>query len=78
MGCGFLLARRRYCHIDGYHRRHRHEHDEALTLHLVARLPVWGFGGLRSPLRIAPCLECKIAGRGYYCDGGDNGRDERA
>lgn len=78
VGCGFLLAHRRYCRKGRHHRRHRRDYDEALTLHLVARLPVWGFGGLRSPLRLAPCLLCKIVGRGCYCDGGDGGRGERA
>lgn len=78
VGCESLLARRRYCRKGRHHRRHRHDYDEALTLHLVAKLPVWGFGGLRSPLRLAPCLVCKIVGRGYYCDGGDGGRGERA
>ncbi len=40
VGCGFLLARHHYCRKGRHHRRHRHDYDEALTLHLVARLPV--------------------------------------
>lgn len=76
VGRGFLLARRYY--RKGRHRLRRHDYDEALILHLVAKLLVWGFVGLRSPLRLAPCLVCKIVGCGYYCDGGDGGRGERA
>lgn len=76
--CGFLLARRR-CYRKGRH-RHRGQHDyrEDLILHLFARLPVWVIVGSHSLPMLASCLVCKIVWPGCCCDGGDDGRGERA
>lgn len=76
--CGFLLARRR-CYHKG-RRRHRGQHDyaEDLILHLFARLLESVIVGWHSLRILASCLVCKIVWPGYCCDGGDDGRGERA
>lgn len=77
VGCGYLLARRRCYRKGRHHGRCRHDY-EALIPHPFAKLPVWGFVGWRSPLRLESCLVCKVFGHGYCCDGGGGGRGERS
>ena len=77
VGCELLFARHRY-RKGRPHRRRLHDYDSAPILHLSAKSPVWGFVGLRNPLRLAPYLLCKIVGRGCCCDGGGVERGERA